>query len=405
MDDKVKSNNLFKGKSRKKSDLVQGLKKNTKIKIFVCLIFTIFVFFVLSIYIIFFKKYDSYEVISKEYFSNSDSKNLEQIKYFKFKNGIIRYSSDGISFINKSLKIDWSVAYNLKNLLVDVSKNFFAISSLSENEIIIFDEKGVSGRITTEYPIQRIKISDNGYLYALQSVDYTSYIMVYDKSANKLDIAIKSLLNEDGLAIDMDVSSDGTELCVDYVYLVDDNLKTKVVYYNFGEVGKLANAKRIVGVFDNLENNDFVASVIFFDNYNSQFISNNGVSFISTRILNSPELVYNYSYDNILSFTNSNDFFSIVINDLGNKKLLIFDKKGTKISNVNIDFQYENFYITDDLIIFINKNRVLGITDRGIKKFDILFNDDVNYISKSNKIIVSEMIVATNNYIQIVSLK
>ena len=364
-------------KSRK-----QIIKKNLNIKTIVIsvviLIFTFFVFIYLNIL---FTKYEKYEIISKEYITNQNITN-EQISYFEFKNGIVRYSYDGVSFINSFFKTEWFVAYDFKNLIIDVSENYFVISNYFGNEIIVFNENGITGRNYTEYNIDRVKISDNGYLYVLLNDNYTSYINVYDNTFKKLDISIKSLLSGDGLATDIDVSNDGTELCVNYSYIDTNKLKTKVVYYNFGEIGKFSNPKRIVGIFEN--GDDFVGSINFFDNNNSQFICEDSINFVSTKILTSPKITNSYLFDNILSFTNSNDYFAVVISELGNKKLIIFDKTGKKLSTINIDIQYDDFYITKDIIVFINKNRIIGISTFGKIKFDIFFNDDIYYVHKKN---------------------
>ena len=385
-------------KSRK-----QIIKKNLNIKTIVIsvviLIFTFFVFIYLNIL---FTKYEKYEIISKEYITNQNITN-EQISYFEFKNGIVRYSYDGVSFINSFFKTEWFVAYDFKNLIIDISEHYFVISNYSGNEIIVFNENGITGRNYTEYNIDRVKISDNGYLYVLLNDNYTSYINVYDNTLKKLDISIKSLLSGDGLATDIDVSNDGTELCVNYSYIDTNKLKTKVVYYNFGEIGKFSNPKRIVGIFEN--GDDFVGSINFFDNNNSQFICEDSINFVSTKILTSPKITNSYFFDNILSFTNSNDYFAIVISELGNKKLIIFDKTGKKLSTINIDIQYDDFYITKDIIVFINKNRIIGISTFGKIKFDIFFNDDIYYVHKKNSFFYNELIVATNNYIQNVILK
>ena len=385
-------------KSRK-----QIIKKNLNIKTIVIsvviLIFTFFVFIYLNIL---FTKYEKYEIISKEYITNQNITN-EQISYFEFKNGIVRYSYDGVSFINSFFKTEWFVAYDFKNLIIDVSENYFVISNYFGNEIIVFNENGITGRNYTEYNIDRVKISDNGYLYVLLNDNYTSYINVYDNTFEKLHISIKSLLSGDGLATDIDVSNDGTELCVNYSYIDTNKLKTKVVYYNFGEIGKFSNPKRIVGIFEN--GDDFVGSINFFDNNNSQFICEDSINFVSTKILTSPKITNSYLFDNILSFTNSNDYFAVVISELGNKKLIIFDKTGKKLSTINIDIQYDDFYITKDIIVFINKNRIIGISTFGKIKFDIFFNDDIYYVHKKNSFFYNELIVATNNYIQNVILK
>ena len=65
-----------------------------------------------------------------------------------------------------------------------------------------------------------------------------SYVTFYKKDGSTLDWSIKSILGGDGYQMDVSVSPDGTQVMVSYAYLKNGGISSKVVFYNFSEVGK-----------------------------------------------------------------------------------------------------------------------------------------------------------------------
>lgn len=84
-----------------------------------------------------------------------------------------------------------------------------------------------------------------------------SYVTFYKKDGSTLDWSIKSILGGDGYQMDVSVSPDGTQVMVSYAYLKNGGISSKVVFYNFSEVGK--NYKnRLVGAFEDMYEGDLV---------------------------------------------------------------------------------------------------------------------------------------------------
>lgn len=378
-------------------------EKNRNIIFFVLILLffmTIAIFYILN------KKYYAFDVIYKNYIVRNDNLSQGYVKYKKVDGGLVRYSSDGINFYNDSNENVYNYSYNFKSPIFVNGGEFFAVADKNGIEIMIFNRIGIVGIANTNYPISKIKISNSGYVYALLGQGDINYITVFEKNGNPLDITIKTLLSGDGMPIDFDISNDGKQLVVSYIYIVKNELKTRVVYYNFGDIGIKVSDKSIVGGFDEGYNEKYIASVNFQGDVYSQFVCEDGISFVSTKVLSSPTIVCEYTYDKTInSIAFGEKFLAIVLNDNDKKTMIVYDNAGKKISETTFDFLYDDFYIESDYIYFINRNRVIIYKKNGKVKFDSEFEDNIYYVAAKKSILSNEFFCMNDNYIEIILLK
>lgn len=321
----------------------------------------------------------------------SDNINNKSIKYDSYKNGLMRVSNDGITYINSSGEVKWTISYNMKDPIYESNDNYFAIADRNGYEFYIFDENGVSGSNTVTNPIQKISLSLDGVLYILQSDEENSYVNVFRNSGALIDISIKTTLTGDGTAIDLGASNDGIELAIAYMCLANDKLYSKATYYNFGEVGQNANSKRIVKEFVEELSDKFLARIYFFDRDNSFLIYDGGVYFVSTKDSANPTIVQKKEFDiKIRSVSYNKKYLAMVFED---NRMIVFNKDGTLLADKKIDFDYENFYISDDYAIFLYGNRVMIYDSRGRMLFDKEMEMEVQYVAKKKSLIFTELLV------------
>lgn len=392
----------FKVKKNSKDDFIikdLGIKKEKKVdrKNRINLKFiAIFVFVLLligtALFAIRFINFNVTEMLWKTSVTRgSDNINNKSIKYDSFKNGLMRISNDGITYINDKGEVRWTISYNMKDPIYKNNNKYFAIADRNAYEFYIFDENGLRGNNTVTNPIQKISLSSDGILYILQSDEENSYINLYRSGGEEIDISIKTNLTGDGTAIDLGTSDDGEQLAVAYVCLSNEKLYTKATYYNFGEMGQNVNSKRIVGEFIDEFNDKFLARAYYFDNENSALIYDGGVYFVSTKNPTKPIISSKREFDiKIRSISYNNDYLVLVFED---NRMIIFDKVGTLLADKKIDFDYENFYISDDYVIYLYGNRVMIYDSRGRMIFDKEMEVDVQYVAKKKSLLFTELLV------------
>ena len=90
--------------------------------------------------------------------------------YVHFGDGIIRYSRDGVVFLDRKNEEQWIQPVQLQNPIIEVRDDAFAVADSGGNSIYVFTEDGLKGEIETcllytSEPQSR----DTGFLSAIPS--------------------------------------------------------------------------------------------------------------------------------------------------------------------------------------------------------------------------------------------
>lgn len=96
---------------------------------------------------------------------------------------------------------------------------------------------GKQGMIQTTMPVQRISIARQGTIAVLMEDSQTSYIHLYDKDGKQLAGGGLHIENS-GYPLDLALSRDAQKLAVSMLDIHDAEVKSTVVFYNYGTVGQ-----------------------------------------------------------------------------------------------------------------------------------------------------------------------
>ena len=121
--------------------------------------------------------------------------------YVHFAGGIIRYSRDGVVFLDKKNEEQWIQPVQLQNPIIEVRDDAFAVADCGGNSIYVFTEDGLKGEIETTLPIEKITVSNQGIVSAILKNENTPRIISYDATGNILveqQITMNSLGYPDG---------------------------------------------------------------------------------------------------------------------------------------------------------------------------------------------------------------
>lgn len=306
------------------------------------------------------RHYDGFTVLWEKD-TQTQSERTESFRgYERFAKGVIRYSKDGASYVDGDGKTIWERSYQMQNPIAAVNGNYAVVADQGAQSLYIFSASANTGVATTVLPISRVAISQGGVVYAILKDDGADYITAFKPDGSGIDLSIKSIITGDGYPIDIAVSPDGTELLTSYVSIENSQVVPKVIFRNFDEVGKTADARRVVGGFTEPFVGHLVGRVHFSSNEYSQAFYDGGIAFFSTKVLTSPELLENVTFEEeVNSVAYSEKYAAVVLNTNGGEmpyRLMIYKANGTKLSEAEFNFPYTNFAIDGNYILLYNED-------------------------------------------------
>lgn len=309
------------------------------------------------------------------------------VGYETFGSNVLKVTRDGASYMDNKGKIIWTTIYEMKNPTVSVKGDYAAIADTQNNVIYIFDTTGIQGRATTMLPITKVAVSETGIVAAVLEEPTASHITFFRKNGTILDISITTNMADSGYPLDISLSSDGSQLMATYVFLQNGELKNRVVFYDFSEVGKSIPG-RLVGGFDELFQGAFVGEVRFLGSSYSCAFSTKGLNFFSSKNLLSPAPVTQVSIeDEIQSVFYSNDYVGIIVkNNSGDydNRMEIYKKSGELVMKKNFTYDYKKVDIDGDLVILHNQDSCKIYNMAGVLKLYTAFDFTVSKIRQGN---------------------
>ena len=292
----------------------------------------------------------------------SDSNN-----YASFAGGFIRYSRDGVVFLNKKNEEQWIQPVQLQNPIIEVRDEAFAVADNGGNSIFVFTEDGLKGEIETTLPIEKITVSNQGIVSAILKNENSPRIMSYDATGNIL-VEQQITMNTLGYPTALELSDDGTILAVSYLYTQGTSLKSRVIYYNFGETGQEETDNKVT---TDIYDNTVMADIFFMGNNRSVVIGDN--CFAIYRGSDIPEKVSEVQIgQEIRSVFHSDRYIGFILlnRDKSGYELRLYNRSGNQILNREIDGDYSNVKIDGDEIIMYDGSNCCIVTITGILKYE-----------------------------------
>ena len=308
--------------------------------------------------------------------------------YKEFAGGVLKYSRDGISYLNMDGKEQWNLPYQIKTPFVEVNDVSAAVACKGGNDIMIFQKDGLKGEIKTTLPIEKLTISEQGIVCAVLKNDSSPKIICYDVVGN---ILVEHNISLSGMGYPMDVaiSGDGEVLQVSYLYVYEGKLISKVAYYNFGKAGEKVQDHQIA--YKEFANT-IIASGFYMDDRTSAVIGDNCMTIFRGR--DEVKEVATIVFDKeIQSVGHSDKYIAVVLENSGETgyELRMYNKSGKLVTAESFAGNYRNIKISDNQIIMYDGKECAIFLKNGIRKFDGEMNNsmmEIIPISGVNKYLV-----------------
>ena len=371
--------------------------KSRNLKIKVITIIGIVCALLLAIYLFcVYRTYNNYKVrktIKIETGTNS--------QYQAFGEFVVKYSNDGISYINGTETI-WNEAYEMKSPIVDVCGDYLAIADKNSNTIYIFNKKGKVGEVNTSYPIIKIEVAQQGVVAALLEEASANYIELYDKEGN-LIVSHKSLLSENGFPLSFSISNDGEKMMTSYLSIKEGSSENQVIFYNFSNVGK-DEVDRVVGTF-NQYGETIVPAVYFVSNEDAIAIGDNVLTIYKMK--EKPTIRKEIKFDKEIQkvFYNEKYVGLIFENSKGDTpyKMEVYSLSGEKIMSKEIEMNLDHVKFAGKNVLMYDDVTCELISLKGVVKFKHVFTKQLDAIVPMES--TNTFLLMTKNKIEEISLR
>jgi len=323
-------------------------------------------------------------------------------KFTSYGDMLIKYSEDGASYIDRKQAI-WNQAFEMKTPIVDICGDYVVVAEQGGTEIYLFDEDGLVIKTESKFPIVKVEVAKQGVVAMILEDARTNYIELIDKEGNQL-VTSKTDLASNGYPLEFSLSDDGTKLAVSYLYVSGGVMQSKVLFYNFSDVGQ-NEVDRMVGGF-NQYSSTVVPTVEFLDNDECVCIGDNIITLYSMK--QKPSIAFEEEItEEIEKVCYSSSYVGLVLKNTDTQhseknKVVVYNKKGKEVMSEYIDDLYDEVKIVDDCIFTYNKNDFKVLTFKGKERFKHSFNEDVVDIIP---ISLRTYYVITNDKVKCVKLK
>lgn len=309
------------------------------------------------------KTYTEYETVE-----NVEVTDTYNCSFYEFGDYMLRYSEDGLAYLNGS-ETYWNQAFQMKQPLLDVCNEYVAVADQKGNTVYICNTDSQQGKIETEYPIMDIDVSADGIVAAITGDESdVSHIEVIKKDGTKIAKG-QTVLSGQGCPVDLSISEDGTKLVVSYLYVASGVIETKVVFYNYSEVGK-NEVDRFVGGFD--YDKTMMAKVEFITNDIVAAFGDDKLVIYSMK--QKPSIIAEIKVDKeIKSVFYNAEYMGLVIenNEAENPyTMVVYDLEGDMVSETKFNFMYKDIKIADESIVIYNDTSLKVYNVEGTLKYE-----------------------------------
>lgn len=325
------------------------------------------------------KQYTGYEVIREVQRQDAGAE-----KYLCHNGSFIKYSKDGISGVDMSGKTLWTGSYEMGNPSVVMRGEYILVADIGGKDAVIYNGQHEATELSVDYEIKQADVSKQGLAALLLEDSSSDMINIY----NPYDVSSKLLVKiptnvDDGYPVCMAISPDGTSVAASYICVSAGKVESRVVFYNFSDVGK--NSDCIVGARNYQKS--LVTDLHFLSDDQVVLFSDNGF-YIWKGMKQPKQILYRKAKAQIKSVFYDTNNIGMVL-ESGNKtmpyRMDIYNLKGTKISSFGFSNEYNDMQLSDGEILFSSAKECGIFRKNGVLRFHAVIEEGVDYFFRGTK--------------------
>lgn len=344
----------------------QPISKRTRHILFAVILLVLVVgYFLYRIFVTF----EDYEVTS-----TLEKEDAEQTSYMDFCDNLLSYSRDGAFYTDYNGNLIWNETYEMENPQIETCDDKLLIYDKTGTKAMIQSVTENISTISTTLPIVEADVASNGNVAVLMQEGNTGYLSLYDSEGNTLASGEVHTENT-GYPVSVALSSDGENMMVSLINLNDGDVKSTIVFYNFGSagekkddniVGNFSYSNLVIPEVDYVENDDAIA---FGD---SEIIVYSGAK--------EPKVKNEHFFSKQLkSVFHNNKYYGVVMtSEDGTNTLGVYNMGGSRRFEKVLEEAYTRISITKTNEVLLTDGETVSLyTMLGVQKFHYDFSGGI----------------------------
>lgn len=344
-------------------------------------------------------EYKGYKIVESNQTDYSNTAN-----YIRFSDNLLKYTPDGVSYINAKGETVWTTGINMKVPVAVASGDYAVVADMNGNTVCVFSTAGEVSSQTMPYPICDVDVGNQGVFAVVLESEKTNYVNLYTRKG-EIIYEIQTTIDKNGYPLDISISDNGQKLFTSYMNVGNMVMKNTLAAYNFGEVGQNSNADRLVGSY---EFSDQVFSKV-------QFTDNDTIAAFGTKTIEiyamkeTPKLKKRITFDGeIRSIFYSDDYIGIIRKNTDENAdylytIHAYNLRGNEIFTKHLSFDYDNIFAGKDEVIVTGGNNCEIIRKNGSVKYAGTLKNRIRSVVPSGRHL--EYVVVYENETQVIKLK
>ena len=314
---------------------------------------------------------------------------------------VLTYSKDGAHCTNAKGDIKWNQTYEIQDIKMGICRNVVAIASYNGREIYVQDTEKQLGTITTNMPIRNIAVSATGNVTAVLYDTNVTWVNTYDKNGEMLAQG-ETRMQQSGYPLAISLSPNGMLLGVSYVYLDAGTLKSNVVFYNLGKVGKNESDNLVSGF---TYSGMLIPELHFVDDETAFAVGDSRLTIFKGK--QTPMEAAGHFYNKeIQSVFYGDKYIGLVFvaDDMEHNYMMdVFNTDGKKVDTYYFDMEYNDIFFEEEDFVVYNETECLIMTYGGVEKFNGYFSKAADLLFPANG--AYKYIMVTETSIDTIQLK
>lgn len=314
---------------------------------------------------------------------------------------ILTYSKDGVNCSDSKGTVLWNQTFEMQNPLVTSQGKTAAIADYNGRSIYVMNNETFLGEISTNLPIRNIAVSTNGIVAAVLDDSAVTWIYLYDSAGNELGY-FKTRMKNSGYPVSVALSENGQLVLVSYLYVDRGEIKSKVAFYNFGQVGKNESDNFVSGY----DYTDTIVPFVGFMNSSTAFaVADDRIMFYSGSQIptSAAEQLFDEEVQSV--YYNNNYVGLVYLNTNGEDRyrMDVYNTSGNKILSKEFNIDYTDIVFCNGYFVAYNERECLVCNMNGVEKYSGNFKNTVYTLIPTK--VETRYVLVTQDSLETIELK
>ncbi|MBQ8947513.1 MAG: hypothetical protein IJ058_11995 [Lachnospiraceae bacterium] len=308
----------------------------------------------------------SYEVC--EVLSSQDNHSIRTENQLDLDGYILSYGMDGAACVDSTGAAVWNITYQMQEPLISVQGNMAAIGDYGSRTVYLVNTSGSVGQITTTLPIYKFCISSSGEIAVVLGDTDVTWIYLYNMKGDILAY-FKTTMRQSGFPLDLTISPNGKLVGVSFAYVDSGEMRSRVAFYNFGDVGQNETDNYVSG-YDYI--GVVIPSICFMDNETAYAVADDRIMFY--RGAEKPVSVAEHLVSDEIQkvFYDEDNVALVFFSDQAEyrNRIELFDKSGNLVDSRETTMEFRGLIMKDNVVYVYSESRALIFRVGGVTVYD-----------------------------------